>query len=147
MALSVWIPGALQLHFGSGYHQICRRKAIIRTRLPRGRTGSDYIGLALLITLDDARPRLTRGEAQRSGFEAKKEESWSGQDKNQSEDWFLLRKRNALRRGAVTQIRTGDLILTKDALYRLSYNSKLYAPHTRGILWRPRRDLNPRPPA
>ena len=25
--------------------------------------------------------------------------------------------------GAVSQIRTGDLILTKDALYRLSYNS------------------------
>ena len=30
--------------------------------------------------------------------------------------------------GADTQIRTGDLILTKDALYRLSYISKLYAP-------------------
>ena len=39
--------------------------------------------------------------------------------------WFL---------GAVTRIRTGDLILTKDALYLLSYNSKLYAPFTRGIL-------------
>ena len=26
--------------------------------------------------------------------------------------------------GAATQIRTGDLILTKDALYRLSYSSK-----------------------
>ena len=26
--------------------------------------------------------------------------------------------------GATSQIRTGDLILTKDALYRLSYNSK-----------------------
>ena len=25
--------------------------------------------------------------------------------------------------GAATQIRTGDLILTKDALYRLSYSS------------------------
>ena len=30
--------------------------------------------------------------------------------------------------GAATQIRTGDLILTKDALYLLSYSSKLYAP-------------------
>ena len=27
--------------------------------------------------------------------------------------------------GAADQIRTGDLILTKDALYRLSYSSKL----------------------
>ena len=35
------------------------------------------------------------------------------------EHWFL---------GAATQIRTGDLILTKDALYLLSYSSKLYAP-------------------
>ena len=30
--------------------------------------------------------------------------------------------------GAADQIRTGDLILTKDALYRLSYSSKDYAP-------------------
>ena len=30
-------------------------------------------------------------------------------------------------RGADTQIRTGDLILTKDALYRLSYISKCVA--------------------
>ena len=30
--------------------------------------------------------------------------------------------------GAAIQIRTGDLILTKDALYLLSYSSKLYAP-------------------
>ena len=30
--------------------------------------------------------------------------------------------------GAADQIRTGDLILTKDALYLLSYSSKLYAP-------------------
>ena len=35
--------------------------------------------------------------------------------------------------GAATQIRTGDLILTKDALYLLSYSSKLYAPYERGI--------------
>ena len=28
--------------------------------------------------------------------------------------------------GAARQIRTADLILTKDALYRLSYSSKLY---------------------
>ena len=35
--------------------------------------------------------------------------------------------------GADTRIRTGDLILTKDALYLLSYNSKLYAPRERGI--------------
>ena len=39
--------------------------------------------------------------------------------------------------GAAGQIRTADLILTKDALYLLSYSSK----------WRPRRDSNPRPPA
>ena len=39
--------------------------------------------------------------------------------------------------GAARQIRTADLILTKDALYRLSYSSK----------WRRGRDLNPRPPA
>ena len=50
--------------------------------------------------------------------------------------------------GAATQIRTGDLILTKDALYLLSYSSKVHAPWGRGMmLWRPRRDLNPRPPA
>ena len=30
--------------------------------------------------------------------------------------------------GADSQIRTGDLILTKDALYLLSYISKFYAP-------------------
>ncbi len=30
--------------------------------------------------------------------------------------------------GADSQIRTGDLILTKDALYLLSYISKYYAP-------------------
>ena len=30
--------------------------------------------------------------------------------------------------GAAGQIRTADLILTKDALYLLSYSSKLYAP-------------------
>ena len=29
--------------------------------------------------------------------------------------------------GAASQIRTGDLILTKDALYRLSYSSKQLA--------------------
>ena len=34
--------------------------------------------------------------------------------------------------GAADQIRTGDLILTKDALYRLSYSSKDYAPHYKG---------------
>ena len=39
--------------------------------------------------------------------------------------------------GAARQIRTADLILTKDALYLLSYSSK----------WRRGRDLNPRPPA
>ena len=39
--------------------------------------------------------------------------------------------------GAAGQIRTADLILTKDALYRLSYSSK----------WRPGRGSNPRPPA
>ena len=39
--------------------------------------------------------------------------------------------------GAAGRIRTADLILTKDALYLLSYSSE----------WRPRRDSNPRPPA
>ena len=48
--------------------------------------------------------------------------------------------------GAAGQIRTADLILTKDALYLLSYSSKVHAPR-RGHVWRPRRDLNPRPPA
>ena len=37
--------------------------------------------------------------------------------------------------GADSQIRTGDLILTKDALYLLSYISKAYAPFLgRGIV-------------
>ena len=49
--------------------------------------------------------------------------------------------------GAAGQIRTADLILTKDALYLLSYSSKAYAPHNERHMWRPRRDLNPRPPA
>ena len=35
--------------------------------------------------------------------------------------------------GAATQIRTGDLILTKDALYLLSYSSKVHAPLERGM--------------
>ena len=39
--------------------------------------------------------------------------------------------------GAAGRIRTADLILTKDALYRLSYSS----------IWRPRWGSNPRPPA
>ena len=39
--------------------------------------------------------------------------------------------------GAAGQIRTADLILTKDALYLLSYSS----------IWRPRWGSNPRPPA
>ena len=56
-------------------------------------------------------------------------------------------KRTLLRRGAAGQIRTGDLILTKDALYLLSYSSKVYAPNFGAYMWRPRRDLNPRPPA
>ena len=41
---------------------------------------------------------------------------------NAGAKWTLLR------RGAAGQIRTGDLILTKDALYLLSYSSKVYAP-------------------
>ena len=44
--------------------------------------------------------------------------------------WFFLD-------GAAIQIRTGDLILTKDALYQLSYSSK----------WRPGSGSNRRPPA
>ena len=39
--------------------------------------------------------------------------------------------------GAAGRIRTADLILTKDALYLLSYSS----------IWRPRWGSNPRPPA
>ena len=39
--------------------------------------------------------------------------------------------------GAAKQIRTADLILTKDALYLLSYSS----------VWRPRTGSNRRPPA
>ena len=47
---------------------------------------------------------------------------------------FCNSKRNPLKSedfrgfGAASQIRTGDLILTKDALYLLSYSSKGYAP-------------------
>ena len=50
-------------------------------------------------------------------------------------DHFSKEKRSFC--GADRQIRTADLILTKDALYLLSYSSK----------WRRGRDLNPRPPA
>ena len=39
--------------------------------------------------------------------------------------------RNRALFGADSQIRTGDLILTKDALYLLSYISKYYAPYRR----------------
>ena len=64
-------------------------------------------------------------------------------------DFFSMFKSNLLQQktpeirrfqvfsGAAGQIRTADLILTKDALYRLSYSSK----------WRPRWGSNPRPPA
>ena len=56
--------------------------------------------------------------------------------------------------GAATQIRTGDLILTKDALYRLSYSSKSSAialnlatrkglePSTSGVTGRRSNQLN-----
>ena len=36
--------------------------------------------------------------------------------------------------GAATRIRTGDLILTKDALYRLSYSSISHAPDEGGMV-------------
>ena len=45
--------------------------------------------------------------------------------------------------GAATQIRTGDLILTKDALYLLSYSSKVYAPYERGISVATEKGLEP----
>ena len=45
--------------------------------------------------------------------------------------------------GAATQIRTGDLILTKDALYLLSYSSKVYAPYRRGISVATEKGLEP----
>ena len=37
-----------------------------------------------------------------------------------------LRSQKTSEFGAASQIRTGDLILTKDALYRLSYSSRSY---------------------
>ena len=55
--------------------------------------------------------------------------------------------------GAARQIRTADLILTKDALYRLSYSSISVPEGTMQtadavvLKWRRGRDLNPRPPA
>ena len=64
--------------------------------------------------------------------------------KNQG-DLLFCTKQNTLKSldskvfqtGAAIQIRTGDLILTKDALYQLSYSSK----------WRPGSGSNRRPPA
>ena len=47
-------------------------------------------------------------------------------DKKQKKPQILTIR--GLNVGAATQIRTGDLILTKDALYLLSYSSKVHAP-------------------
>ncbi len=45
--------------------------------------------------------------------------------------------------GAAGQIRTADLILTKDALYLLSYSSKVYAPHKREAYMATKKGLEP----
>jgi hypothetical protein len=47
----------------------------------------------------DARAPVSSDASPAKRVAAEKEEPWSGQNKNQSEDWFLLRERNALRRG------------------------------------------------
>ena len=51
-------------------------------------------------------------------------------------DWFFLH-------GAAGQIRTADLILTKDALYLLSYSSKVYAPHNERHIVATKKGLEP----
>jgi hypothetical protein len=49
--------------------------------------------------------------------------------------------------GAIAGIRTPDLILTKDALYQLSYNSRFTFCESAKSKWRPRTGSNRRPPA
>ena len=56
-----------------------------------------------------------------------------------------VRKHDALF-GAANQIRTGDLVLTKDVLYHLSHSSKSGRTIARP-LWRPGTGSNRRPPA
>ena len=82
--------------------------------------------MAKLNTIEPYPRLLSRKPAKRSWFE--KEEPRSGQDKNQSEDWFLLRERIALRRGAGNVTRTHDLLITNQLLYRLSYTSIFRLP-------------------
>jgi hypothetical protein len=81
--------------------------------------------------------------APKSQTEAQRKQVRFGKEEQQRKRTLTFEKKSEqaiqslLRLGAAIQIRTGDLILTKDALYRLSYSSK----------WRRGRDLNPRPPA
>ena len=56
-ALSAWIPVTWQHRFGNVLPQIHPRKQIIRTRLPQGRSGSDYIGLVPVTGLEPVRHR------------------------------------------------------------------------------------------
>lgn len=49
--------------------------------------------------------------------------------------------------GAAGQTRTADLVITNDVLYHLSYSSIFFPAGKTCGKWRPRRDLNPRPPA
>ena len=58
---------------------------------------------------------------------------WRGEARERADGAFCIKKSPeqsglCFDDGAAGQIRTGDLILTKDALYLLSYSSKVYAP-------------------
>ena len=53
--LLVWIPGASRHRFGNAYLQTSQRKQIIRTRLPQGRFGSDYLCLVPVAGVEPAR--------------------------------------------------------------------------------------------
>ena len=60
--------------------------------------------------------------------------------------WRTKKTRNltvsSLLSGAAIQIRTGDLILTKDALYLLSYSSVFRVPHCSDIISKEFRFVN-----
>ena len=75
------------------------------------RTGTAHNADALFTVMRS--PLRSNGGRQFENYENKKDRS-----PRRATDLF----------GADSQIRTGDLILTKDALYLLSYISKLYAP-------------------
>ena len=100
------------------------------TNLPR--RGIPHRPASSILQSPPARPHGAGGPfcAAKSRPSGKNDRKYKKPPEPQGFKWFFLN-------GAAIQIRTGDLILTKDALYQLSYSSK----------WRPGSGSNRRPPA